>query len=103
MHKIIFSKKKSKYEILNHLYFGPSFIFWGTALGRFSQCCFFHFLPLANHCGRYLYAPPPHKKVSYGPVEKGITTNKEFWNFVKPFLTNKLLSKYNDITLKNKK
>ena len=23
---------------MNHLYFGPSFVFWGTALGRFSQC-----------------------------------------------------------------
>ena len=67
-------------------------------------------LPLANHCGQYLYYTPPpppppphHKKDSYGPVEKGITTNKEFWNFIKPFLTNKLFSKYNDITLKNKK
>ena len=36
-------------------------------------------------------------------TEKGITTNKEFWNFNKPFLTNKVFSKNNDITLKNKK
>ena len=36
-------------------------------------------------------------------TEKGITTNKEFWNFIKPFLTNKGFSKNNDITLKNKK
>ena len=36
-------------------------------------------------------------------IEKGITTNKEFWNFIKPFLTNKGFSKNNDITLKNKK
>ena len=35
-------------------------------------------------------------------TEKGITTNKEFWNFIKLFLTNKGFSK-NDITLKNKK
>ena len=48
-------------------------------------------------------SPTHHKKASYGPVEKGITTNKEFWNFFKPFLTNKWFSKYNDITLKNKK
>ena len=36
-------------------------------------------------------------------TEKGITTNKEFWNFIEPFLTNKGFSKTNDITLKNKK
>ena len=34
-------------------------------------------------------------------TEKGmITTNKEFWNFIKPFLRNKGFSKNNDITLK---
>ena len=36
-------------------------------------------------------------------TEKGITASKEFWNFIKPFLTNKGFSKNNDITLKNKK
>ena len=25
----IFKKGSSKYEILNHLYFGPNFVFWG--------------------------------------------------------------------------
>ena len=25
------------YEILNHLYFGPNFVFWWTTLRRFSQ------------------------------------------------------------------
>ena len=29
-------KKISKDEILNHLYFGPNFVFLGIALGRFS-------------------------------------------------------------------
>ena len=87
MPAIIFSKKNSKYEILNHLYFGPSFLFCGTALGRFSQCWIFHLSSLANHFGRYLYAPPPnHRKAFYGPAEKGITTNKEFWNFIEPSL-----------------
>ena len=33
-------KKNSTSKILNHLYFGANFIFWGTALGRFSQCFF---------------------------------------------------------------
>ena len=37
----ISKKGNYKYEILNHLYFGPSFAFWRTALGRFSQCFFF--------------------------------------------------------------
>ena len=37
-------------------------------------------------------------------TEKCVTTNKEFWNFIKPFVTNKGFSnKNNDIILKNKK
>ena len=36
-------------------------------------------------------------------TENDITTNKEFRNFIKPFLTNKGFSKNNDITLKNNK
>ena len=40
--KYYFQKKNSKYEILNHFYFGSNFVsFFGTALGRFSQCFFF--------------------------------------------------------------
>ena len=36
--EIIFSKTKNfKYEVLNHLHFGPNLIFQGTALGHFSQ------------------------------------------------------------------
>ena len=35
--KKYFQKMNYKYEILNHLYLGPSFVFWGTALGRFMQ------------------------------------------------------------------
>ena len=38
--KKYFQKKNYKYGILNHLYFGPSFVVWGTALGRFSQFLF---------------------------------------------------------------
>ena len=29
---------------MNNLYFGPNFAFWGTALGRFSQCFFYCFV-----------------------------------------------------------
>ena len=43
-----------------------------------------------------------HKTTSCYITEKGITTNNEFWNFIKPFLTNKGFPKNNDITLKNK-
>ena len=32
-------------------------------------------------------------------TEKGLTTNKSFWKFMKPFLTNKGLTGNNDITL----
>ena len=31
--------------------------------------------------------------------EKGIETNKSFWNFIKPFMTNKGMVASNDITL----
>ena len=55
----IFKKKSYKYQILNHLYFGPSFVFRGTALGRFSQCFFFNFLPSVNHGFRRFYSTPP--------------------------------------------
>ena len=36
-------KNNFKYEFLNHLYFGPNFVFWETALGRFNQRFFFFF------------------------------------------------------------
>ena len=36
-------------------------------------------------------------------TEKHITANKESWNFIKPFLTNKGFSKNSGITLKNKR
>ena len=39
--KKVFQKYNFKYEVLNHLYFGPMSIFWVTALGCFSQCFFF--------------------------------------------------------------
>ena len=32
-------------------------------------------------------------------TEKGINTNKSFWKFIKPFLTNKGFTGSNDITL----
>ena len=31
--------------------------------------------------------------------EKGIETNKSFWNFIKPFMTNKGMIANEDITL----
>ena len=64
--KKYFQKKNYKYEILNHLYFGPSFNFCGTALGHFSQCFFFNFLSLVNHGDRHFHAAPHHKKAFYG-------------------------------------
>ena len=38
--------KNYKYEISNHLYFGPNFVFWGISL-------------LVNHVGRHFYSAPP--------------------------------------------
>ena len=57
--KKYFQKKNCKYEILNHLYFGPSFVFWGTALGRFSQSFFFSFSSLVNYGDRHFHSAPP--------------------------------------------
>ena len=52
MPEIIFSKRKIQVWDFESSIFWPKFHFWGTALGRFSQCCFFHFSSLANPCGR---------------------------------------------------
>ena len=35
-------------------------------------------------------------------AEKGLTTNKSFWKFVKPFLTNKGFIGHNNVTLNHK-
>ena len=68
MSEIIFSRKNSKYEILNHLSFGPNFVF-GTVLERFSQCFFLIF-------GRRptviveIFTQSPTIETSYGTVKK---------------------------------
>ena len=41
----------------------------------------------------------PLKKHLKSITEKGINTNKSFWKFIKPFLTNKGFIRSNDITL----
>ena len=68
--KKYFQKQNYKYEILNHLYFGPSFVFWRTALGRFSQCVFLIFRPWSTMVTEIFTQPPlsHHKKASCGPV-----------------------------------
>ena len=68
--KKYFQKKNCKYEILNHLYFGPSFVFWGTALGRFSQSFFFLFRPWSTMVTDIFTQHPHDKKASYGPASK---------------------------------
>ena len=59
--RIYIQEKNSKYEILNHLYFGPNFVFRRTASARFSQCFFSNFLSSVNHSGENFYSalPPP--------------------------------------------
>ena len=60
----IFKTGNYKYEILNHLYFGPSFVFWRTALGRFSQRFFFFLISVVGQpwWPTFLLStlPPPH-------------------------------------------
>ena len=38
----------SKYGILNQVYFGPNFVFFGRAFGGFSKCFFVNFASSAN-------------------------------------------------------
>ena len=49
-----------------------SFIFWSllwTALGRFSQCCFFYFSSSANHrCQHFYSAPSPPRTIKNLPT-----------------------------------
>ena len=61
--KTYFQKKNDKYEILNHLYFGPNFVFWGIALGRFSQCFFLIFRRRPTMVAVIFTQPPTIKKV----------------------------------------
>ena len=79
------NKKKYKYEILNHLYFGPGFVFWGTALERFSQCFFLIFRPWSTMVTEIFTQPPPpppphHKKASYGPGNNYIIFVQKYYN-----------------------
>ena len=59
--KKYFQKKNYKYQILNDLYFGPSFFFGGTALGRFSLCFFLIFRPWSTMVTK-IFTNPHHKK-----------------------------------------
>ena len=73
--KYYFQKKNSKYDILNHLYFGPNFVL-GTALRRFSQCIFFYFSSSTNHGGRHFYpAPPSPPTIKKLPTALSFTIN----------------------------
>ena len=58
-------KNNFKYELLNHLYFGPNFVFWETALGRFNQrfFFFFNFSKLASHGSPHFYSASHHEKL----------------------------------------
>ena len=67
-----FKKKNYKYEILNHLDFSPSFVFWRTALGHLTNVFFSkHFCRwstiVADIFTHPLPTPPPRKIASYGP------------------------------------
>ena len=68
----IFKRGNYKYEILNNLYFGPSFVFSRTTSGRFSQCVcvcvcvlcvcvcvFLIFLRRSTMAGNIFTQPPP--------------------------------------------
>ena len=78
--KHYFQKKNSKYDILNHLYFGPNFVFLGTALGRFSQCFFLTIkrLPTAKrsyklYChGHFIHKNKNNKSLTYSIIRANL-------------------------------
>ena len=57
-----------KYENLDQLYFYPGFVFWGTALGRFSQC-FFIYHRQSTMVANIFSQPCHHKTASYDLAE----------------------------------
>ena len=57
----IFKKRVPNMRFLNHLYLGPNFVFYGTALGRFQSS--------TNHGGRHFCSAPYQKKASNGFVQ----------------------------------
>ena len=49
---------------MNRLHFGSNFVFWGTALGHFSQCFFFQFFNISQPWRpTFLLSPPTIKKL----------------------------------------
>ena len=63
--KWYFQKKNSKYEILNHLYFGLKFVFWGVLYGVLASVFFLIFSRRPTMV--FLVHPHHHKKASCGP------------------------------------
>ena len=92
--KYYFQKKNYKYEILNHLYFGPSLIFCGTALGCFSSVVFLNFLLSVNHVGWHFYSVPlplhTIKKLPMALLMYSIQLNENFftWYSIRCIISN---------------
>ena len=81
MPEILFSKKIYKYETLNHLYFGPSFVFWATALGVLAGVLF-NILASLNHGGRHFHSvqtPPPLTTTTTTTTIKKLPTALTCW------------------------
>ena len=71
---IIFNKRIPNMRFLNHLYYGPIFVFWETALRRFNQCFFFNFSLSVNHGGQHFYSAPPPRPPPPSPTIKKLPT-----------------------------
>ena len=83
----IFKKRIPIMRYLNHLYFGPNFVFVRIALGFFCQCfSISFFLRLAIHGDRHFCSVPHHKKPSYSPdivlvvAKNGYSVKDSFFN-----------------------
>ena len=82
---------------MKHLYFGPSFVFLVTALGRFSQC-FFYVLSSVNLGGQHFYSAPPPPSFLRVCI---LQIYKEVFCKTSPLkLLRKILEKYLRVTAK---
>ena len=75
---------------MNHLYFGPSFVFWGMPCGVLASV-FFNSSSMFNHGGRHFYSalrpPPPSYKNFLWPCKNVCTKEASLIQFFNEFFS----------------
>ena len=75
----IFKKRIPNMRFLNHLYFGPSFVFQGTILGGFSQCFFQFFVMGQPWWSTFLSPFPSPATIKKLPTALYLLCSYTFW------------------------